>query len=167
MDIVQLFNENDEPLRIDELALLLDEKEISVQKELDRMVSEGIVRKISIRKNTYYCLENQGFTASQFDNARTNLLSWMANIKASRDELSEETESLKNELNKIYSNFISIMGIFVAVFAIVFSNASFTFETIRDYVGTEEIISFIVAEVVTVLMIIILLVALNIFFRRK
>ena len=37
-------------------------------------------------------------------------------------EIKEENENLKNKIDKIYTNMISLMGIFVAIFALIIIN---------------------------------------------
>lgn len=50
------------------------------------------------------------------------------------EEIKEENEELRNQIDKLYSNMISLMGIFVAIFALVIINV----DAINSFVSKVE-----------------------------
>ncbi len=91
-----------------------------VTHQLEQLIKERIVRKFFTSRGTYFMLEWTRFA--------DNTLSLSNPTPAIIDvyKACDDCLDLKDELKKIYANFISLMGIFVAIFSFVVVNVSFT-----------------------------------------
>lgn len=84
------------------------------------------------------------------------------NAKDAYDDLAEKYDEVSKNVNGLYANIISIISVFVAIFALITVNANITFELTKQNM-CDVFWGIIVVNVFVVICIMILLVATRIF----
>lgn len=119
----------------------------------------------------YYAVHKGGITAEEFNNLRDVIVKDTVDVKDAYEELSEEIEKIGDSVNGLYANMISIISIFVAIFALIIVNANIAFKLTQE--NKQDIfIGIIITNIFVVVCIIALLVSvkfiiINPILRRK
>ena len=82
------------------------------------------------------------------------------NAKATNEILEKKVEQVRGEMKSLYANIISLMGIFVSIFALIVVNANITFSLTSENMR-EVFWGIIVMNVVVVVCILALLIGIR------
>lgn len=100
---------------------------VPVQKAAPQMLSElcneDKIQKIATNRGVYY-LCSSGITVYQLEHLDNELNKNMYQIEDAMMDVKDEISDVKSHMGKIYADFISLMAIFVAVYAFVSINAN-------------------------------------------
>lgn len=109
----------------------------------------------------YYAID-EGMTVDDLENMRKVIKEETVNAKDAYDDLAEKYDEVSKNVNGLYANIISIISVFVAIFALITVNANITFELTKQNM-CDVFWGIIVVNVFVVICIMILLVATRIF----
>jgi len=142
------FRKHQEPLSRREIAEELGVTERSVMRSLSNLADKGIISQIGSSRYSVWCLteNNGGITADEFSNLRTLLNDNVADAKGASEKLEEKVREVEDKINKVYLDLIAIMGIFVAVFSLVVSNAGRVCDIAQSELKMSEVIVGIVVS---------------------
>lgn len=128
----------------DEIIELLEEKaplslmqisdQLSITKAtgancLRRLIDDGKVLKLQAKNsNKSYYLINKEATLLDVSNMHTEIAKETIEVKDTYENLAKKYDKVSENVNSIYANIISIMSIFVAIFALITVNANIAFE---------------------------------------
>lgn len=93
--------------------------------EMDKSLKDLTKNKVILteeRNNNIYYILNDGQTVDEFEHSYRTFGKIMINMKEINKSLETKTENLNKDINHFYINIITIMGIFVAVFSLIFTN---------------------------------------------
>lgn len=129
--ILQFLQETKEPKAYKEIAQTLGYSLTSVKTALMKLVDEQKVFKIETTRNIYYSIVKKA-TWEDVSNMHNEIVRETVMTKDSYADLREDIEKIGNNVNGIYANIISIMAVFVAVFALITVNANITFKLTQN-----------------------------------
>lgn len=105
---------------------------------------------------TYY-IANKRATVADVDNMHIEIAKDTVEAKDTYEDLSEKIKKIDDNVNGIYANIISIMSIFVAIFALIVVNTNIAFELAKEnmsgvFFGIIAINIFVVICIVALLL---------------
>lgn len=168
--IVEYFRKHQEPLSRREIAEELDISENRAQRHLINLLNKGIITRIGGSSYSMWCLTDNtgGITVNEVSNLKTILNENVANAKGASEKLEEKMNEIENKLNKVYFDLVAIMGIFVAAFSLIVSNAERAYDIVQSEINIKEIIEgIIVSNVSTIVVVATLLWLMKHFFGIK
>ena len=92
------------------------------------MIDKKIVYSFKTKngRKTYYSIEEHT-TVNDIENMRKVVKEETVNAKDAYDDLEEKYNEVNKNINGLYANIISIISVFVAIFALITVNANITF----------------------------------------
>ena len=119
--------------------------------------ANGIVKRQGTQNGAYYFLAK--ITYGQFETGEV-FSNAVINAKATNEILEKKVEQVRGEMKSLYANIISLMGIFVSIFALIVVNANITFSLTSENMR-EVFWGIIVMNVVVVVCILALLIGIR------
>lgn len=129
------------------LALLEEKVSLSIRQIVEELNISGAICSIRLKKlvddkkiievqaknsgKKYYFLSKK-LTCEELDNLHDVFFKDVVDTKDIYEELNVKIERVDNNVNSIYANIISIMSIFVAIFALITINANIAFELTQE-----------------------------------
>lgn len=130
--ILQFLQEAKEPKSYKEIEqTLLGYSLVSVKTALTKLVDEQKVLKIGTTRNIYYSIDKKT-TWEDVSNMYNEIAKETVMTKDNYADLREDIEKIDTNVNGIYANIISIMSIFVAIFALITVNANIVFKLTQE-----------------------------------
>ena len=173
------------PMTVRRISQDLELTRISTYQELEKLVKEQeLSRIVPISTNPdydddekYYTIKSQPQDASSPSNTSTEASAIESlnqrfatldyGLKESIKQISAENRTLKQQLKSIYSNILTLMGIFVAIFALIITNVSAVASIIDPLASpTNNLLSVLILNVPLVFSIGFLLLFTRIFLCR-
>ena len=95
---------------------------------LNDLIDKKIVYSFKTKngRKTYYSIEERT-TVNDIENMRKVVKEETVNAKDAYDDLEEKYNEVNKNINGLYANIISIISVFVAIFALITVNANITF----------------------------------------
>ena len=95
---------------------------------LNDLIDKKIVYSFKTKngRKTYYSIEEHT-TVNDIENMRKVVKEETVNAKDAYDDLEEKYNEVNKNINGLYANIISIISVFVAIFALITVNANITF----------------------------------------
>lgn len=95
---------------------------------LNDLIDKKIVYSFKTKngRKTYYSIEEHT-TVNDIENMRKVVKEETVNAKDAYDDLEEKYNEVNKNVNGLYANIISIIAVFVAIFALITVNANITF----------------------------------------
>lgn len=95
---------------------------------LNELIDKKIVYSFKTKngRKTYYSIEEHT-TVNDIENMRKVVKEETVNAKDAYDDLEEKYNEVNKNVNGLYANIISIIAVFVAIFALITVNANITF----------------------------------------
>ena len=126
----------------------------------DKRQMNGVDRIVVKTKNgekTYYSIE-EDTTVNDWENIRKVVKEETVNAKDTYDDLEEKYDEISKNVNGLYANIISIISVFVAIFALITVNANITFKLTQEnmydvFWGIIEVNIFVVICIVILLVV--------------
>ena len=126
----------------------------------DKRQMNGVDRIVVKTKNgekTYYSIE-EDTTVNDWENIRKVVKEETVNAKDTYDDLEEKYDEVSKNVNGLYANIISIISVFVAIFALITVNANITFKLTQEnmydvFWGIIEVNIFVVICIVILLVV--------------
>lgn len=127
-EIEELLNESG-PLTQKQIADTLNISVASCRINLQKLVDEGKVTQLSSQNNRrlYYFI-NKAATYKDVANMHSEIAKETVNAKDTYEDLKEKYDEVNKNVNGLYANIISIIAVFVAIFALITVNANITFK---------------------------------------
>lgn len=157
-EIEELLNENG-PLTQKQIADTLNISVMSCRSHLQKLVDEGKVTQVSSQNNrrTYYFI-NKTATYKDVENMHSEIAKETVNVKDAYEDLKEKYDEVNKNVNGLYANIISIISVFVAIFALITVNANITFKLTQKnmydvFWGIIEVNIFVVICIVILLVV--------------
>ena len=105
----------------------------------------------------YYAID-EGMTVDDLENMRKVMKEETVNAKDAYDDLEEKYDEVSKNVNGLYANIISIIFVFVAIFALITVNANITFKLTQEnmydvFWGIIEVNIFVVICIVILLVV--------------
>lgn len=122
-----------------------------------RLNANGIVKQQGTQNGAYYFLAKMTYGQFQTGEVFSNAV---INAKATNEILEKKVEQVRGEMKSLYANIISLMGIFVSIFALIVVNANITFSLTSENMR-EVFWGIIVMNVVVVVCILALLIGIR------
>lgn len=82
---------------------------------------------IANNRRTYYFI-NKTATYKDVANMHSEIAKETVNVKDAYEDLKEKYDEVNKNVNGLYANIISVISVFVAIFALITVNANITFE---------------------------------------
>jgi len=130
-EILQFLQNVEEPKSLIEISQSCDFDKESTSGALNKLIDEGKVFTIRTTRNVYYAIERKA-TWDNVANMYNEISQKTIVARDNYNELNERIENIGNNVNGIYANIISIMAVFVAVFALITVNANITFKLTQN-----------------------------------
>lgn len=96
----------------------------AVANAVRNLEEKGIIKRRATQDGAYYFLAKMTYGQMQNGAVLTNAV---VNAKVTNEMLEKEIEQVRGEMKSLYANIISLMGIFVSIFALIVVNANITF----------------------------------------
>ncbi len=130
-EIEELLNESG-PLTQKQIADTLNISVASCRINLQRLVDEGKVTQLSSQNNRrlYYFI-NKAATYKDVANMHSEIAKETVNAKDTSEDLKEKYDEVNKNVNGLYANIISIIALFVAIFALITVNANINFASLQ------------------------------------
>lgn len=119
--IIDYLKENEKATQL-ELRNNLSISQAIVSDILKRLIDENIVERVPTNRNTYYILK-EGLTAEKYDNLSSEIKKRVILVEESMENVKEQVDNANQNINKIYIDIISLMSVFVAIIALIITNA--------------------------------------------
>lgn len=145
------------PMTVVSLASEFNSSKYTIERALDELITGGKVVKITPHNpnsnRTYYTsskkmaemkVKEDEKREDNNSNVTKEIDQVIVNAKDNYDDLTEKIEQIDKNVNSIYVNIISMMAIFVAIFALITVNANIVFSL------TEENASAVFEGIVTI-----------------
>lgn len=126
-EIEELLKESG-PLTQKQIADTLNVSVMSCRSQLQKLVDEGKVTQVSSRNKRMYYFINKTATFGDVANMHSEIAKETVNVKDTYEDLKENYDEVNKNVNGLYANMISIISVFVAIFALITVNANITFE---------------------------------------
>lgn len=130
----------------------------SIRVSLNRLVEEGQISKLEAKNsgNIYYYAP-RGATFSDVSNMHKEIAKETVEVKDTYEELEKKYEKINKSVNGIYANIISIISIFVGIFALITVNANIVFKLTEEnmenvFIGIIAINIFVVICIIALLL---------------
>ncbi len=130
----------------------------SIRISLNRLVEEGQISKLEAKNsgNIYYYAP-RGATFSDVSNMHKEIAKETVEVKDTYEELEKKYEKINKSVNGIYANIISIISIFVGIFALITVNANIVFKLTEEnmenvFIGIIAINIFVVICIIALLL---------------
>lgn len=94
---------------------------------IKKLVDEGKVTQVSSHSKRMYYFINKEATYKDLSNMHNEIAKETVNAKDTYENLKEKYEEVNKNVNGLYANIISIIAVFVAIFALITVNANITF----------------------------------------
>ena len=126
---------------------------------LNDLIDKKIVYSFKTKngEKTYYSIE-EDTTVNDWENIRKVVKEETVNAKDTYDDLEEKYDEVSKNINGLYANIISIISVFVAIFALITVNANITFKLTQEnmydvFWGIIEVNIFVVICIVILLVV--------------
>lgn len=126
---------------------------------LNDLIDKKIVYSFKTKngEKTYYSIE-EDTTVNDWENIRKVVKEETVNAKDTYDDLEEKYDEVSKNVNGLYANIISIISVFVAIFALITANANITFKLTQEnmydvFWGIIEVNIFVVICIVILLVV--------------
>lgn len=130
----------------------------SIRISLNCLVEEGQISKLEAKNsgNIYYYAP-RGATFSDVSNMHKEIAKETVEVKDTYEELEKKYEKINKSVNGIYANIISIISIFVGIFALITVNANIVFKLTEEnmenvFIGIIAINIFVVICIIALLL---------------
>lgn len=94
---------------------------------IKKLVDEGNVTQVRSQSNRMYYFINKEATYKDVSNMHNEIAKETVNAKDTYEDLIEKYDEVNKNINGLYANIISIISVFVAIFALITVNANITF----------------------------------------
>lgn len=119
--IIEYLKDNDKATQV-ELSENLQIQRSTVARVLRDLMEENTVERVGTNRNLYYILK-EGMTAEQYDNISSEIKKRVILVEESMENVKEQVDNANQNINKIYIDIISLMSVFVAIIALIITNA--------------------------------------------
>ncbi|WP_448861675.1 winged helix-turn-helix transcriptional regulator [Dorea sp.] len=92
-----------------------------------KLIEEGKVTQVSSHSKRMYYFINKEATYKDVSNMHNEIAKETVNAKDTYEDLKEKYDEVNKNVNGLYANIISIIAVFVAIFALITVNANITF----------------------------------------
>lgn len=155
--IIKFLKESDEPRTSSEIAEALSIKTGLIRKNLKQLFEEEKIYKIKGPYNIYYMFEREVITEN-LTSVHDEVLEEIVKVKDNCRKLADDIEQIRENVNNIYINIISIISIFVAIFTLITVNANIVIEITKEnmaniFWGIILINIFVVACIIALLLV--------------
>lgn len=118
----------EEPRRLEEISEKLCVSKASCFRTLAELIEQDKVMQISLgNRGTYYIIKKKAISDNVSD-LNATIVKETVVAKDNYENLKKKVEKIDTNVNGLYANIISIMSIFVAIFALIAVNANIAFE---------------------------------------
>lgn len=125
---------------------------------MNKLCEEGKIDKVQASSGRMYYMLNRKTTYEDLSNIHVEIAKDTIDAKDSYEDLIHEMALISENVNGIYANIISIISVFVAIFALITVNANIAFELTKDNM-CDVFWGIIAVNIIVVVCIIALLVA--------
>ena len=164
-DILEYLKASDEPKSVSDISTCLGITREAALRSLKELKDNNRIIEKSSNRRSYYIANNEGITAEDFSKLKTKSLEILVPAKAASDEILEEFDNLKKDTKNIYTNIISIMGVFVAIFSIVLAGSNVVFQSTYTTWTWDTFWAFLATEISVILVIGAMLFFIKIFLK--
>lgn len=165
--IIDLISESKEPLSVMEIAEQLNITMSLTYNSLRSLIDKNDIIEVTGKNNKFY-ISNKGTTHSDLSNMNRVIMQKTAYAKDNYEDLKEKFINIESKMNHLYANIITLMGIFVAIFSLINSNAKVVFDLTQTTNNVWDItISVIIMNLVTIISITILLIGVYCITKNK
>lgn len=165
--IMNLFDTIKCPLTLTTISNSLNYSHASTIRTLQELIKAGKVKELTPENNSaekYYMPTDPLFLSTSSPNHESvtlkNIEQKLVNTLSKYNELSKEIENSQKQLKSIYANIISIMSIFVSIFALITVNGNIVFSITQENL-TNYISGIILVNIFVIICIISLLLAIK------
>jgi hypothetical protein len=149
---IEIFNR---PVLAKEIAEELATTMASVLRALNRLASSEQIGKIQTQSRTYYFIQTHT-TVSDIDTMNNIVAKATVNAVDANEDLKEDIKNVQGKIDQIYLSIISLMGIFVAIFALITVNINLVYK-VAISPNKDAVITSIIINVSAIFMIAVLL----------
>lgn len=169
-EIINYFREKREPVSLKEISNDLNISQHTVYSKIRVLKSRGIVSNVGNDRYSMWILNEDNGLANISDSEKLNAIfnDKIANTKGASEELENKVKEVKEKIDAIQINMISIMGVLVAVFSLVISNAQRIYDISQYNYNIRDLIKgIIISNISTIIVIFFLLLFIHIFLGVK
>ncbi len=168
MDLFKVIVESNEPLNLSELCDITGLEKSKIIQLLNDLIKEKKIKTVEAYQRKYYIPENEGMTCDEFNKAKTVIIEKLAYSKARYENLNEKIDDVDRKIGSFYTSIISILGVFVAVFSLIITNAKSVFDISQQGISMTKIcIPIIISNFSTLIVIGALLFMIKIFIGKQ
>lgn len=130
--ILDLLNEKS-PMPLKEIANVAGVSYATCARVLAKLCQEDKIVEIqgSTSRKMYY-IPNRQATYEDISNMHIEMAKDTVDAKDSYEDLSKEMTAMRENINGLYANLISIISVFVAIFALITVNANIAFKLTKE-----------------------------------
>lgn len=169
-DIILQSVENAGKATVKDISIITNTSIVITKKILEKLCSDGKIERLETSRGIYY-IPIEGITYGQLEKMGSEINKVIYRAEDDTENVRDQIKGLEDDVNKIYSNFISLMSIFVAVFSLVLVNANIVFkiteQNIENFTRSVVIVNLSVCVCITIFVVLIRLIVLKPINRKK
>lgn len=161
-EIIEYLKNSISPVTAHTISTALGIPTVHIERVLDELQMGGKVKKFTSNKQNgtnrvYYAIPDSNVYSNLGDSGDSiEVIQQTVNVKDGYENLSNKIEKIDKNVNGLYANIISIMSIFVGIFALIAVNANIAFEITEENIR-DVFLGIICTNIFVVICIIILL----------
>ena len=119
------------PVSGKEISEYVDVSMASISRAIQKLIDEGKISKVGGTRRVFYVVPD-GITYAEMQDLKQILSKETAKAKDSRLDIEDRVKELTKSVNGFYANIISLMSVFVAIFALITVNANIAVSFLKD-----------------------------------
>lgn len=128
---------------------------------LENLLMNNEIDKFVTKTDTYYLLV-EGITYGRMEILGSELKKIQFQMEDDLNIEKKEVEKLKEEINKIYLNFLTVIAVFISIFALIYTNTNIIYEISNSNIDL-FVNKIIIINISVTVMILVLIIALRLF----